>query len=180
MPRSVQQMLVQQTGPGDVARVALITSSPSVPADDDPAHDPPMLASVCDSVSPRRHRLTDDEVGAFLDRARGLGHDPGRLLAGEAAETLTGIPTPRADAPAQHMFHRPSGGPARRASSIRQTWRPGAASARGVHDWCEAYVFADGIADDADRAGLALHLPFPARRLVLCCTGTWRLAKPGI
>ena len=36
---------------------------------------------------------------------------------------------------------------------------------QGVHDRCEAYVFADGTVADADRARLAIHLPFPARLL---------------
>jgi hypothetical protein len=36
---------------------------------------------------------------------------------------------------------------------------------QGVHDRCEAYVFADGTADEADRARLATHLPFAARQL---------------
>jgi hypothetical protein len=36
---------------------------------------------------------------------------------------------------------------------------------QGVHDRCEAYVFADGTVEEADRARLALHLPFPARLL---------------
>ena len=34
-----------------------------------------------------------------------------------------------------------------------------------MHDRCEAYVFANGTVDDADRARLAIHLPFPARLL---------------
>jgi hypothetical protein len=34
-----------------------------------------------------------------------------------------------------------------------------------VHDRCEAYLFANGTIDDADRARLAIHLPFPARLL---------------
>lgn len=122
-----------------------------------------MLASVCESVSPRRHQLTDDEVGAFLARARRLGHDPGRLLAGEAAETFTGIPT------LEQMRQLSNVTPAeRRARQEGFFHRDVAVRSRlgqGIHDRCEAFVFADGIADDADRAGLALHLPFPARRL---------------
>ena len=109
------------------------------------------------------HRLTGEEVGAFLARARRLGHDPARLLAGGVTETLTPIPTlekvrelcqvsPVERRVRQAVFFHP-------AVAIRS--RLG----QGVHDRCEAFVFADGTADKADRARLAMHLPFPARML---------------
>jgi hypothetical protein len=114
-------------------------------------------------VAAGRHHLTDEEVGAFLARARRLGHDPARLLAGEATETLTSIPALEqarqlsqvslAERRArQAVFFHP-------AIAIRS--RLG----QGVHDRCEAYVFADGSIDDADRQRLAMHLPFPTRLL---------------
>jgi hypothetical protein len=40
---------------------------------------------------------------------------------------------------------------------------------QGVHDRCEACVFADGIVEDADRVWLARHFPFPARLLSVLC-----------
>jgi hypothetical protein len=51
------------------------------------------VSGVGSPVSAGRHHLADEEVGAFLARARGLGHDPVRLLAGEVTETLTRVPT---------------------------------------------------------------------------------------
>ena len=155
---------VQQNCHGDLATAVLITSSPPVPARDNPARNPtPIMASPGDPASPRRHRLTDDELGAFLARADRLGHDPARLLAGEAAETLTGIPT------LEQVRQLSNVGPAERRARQAVFFHPDVAVrsrlGQGVHDRCEAYVFADGIADDADRARLALHLPFPARLL---------------
>jgi len=109
------------------------------------------------------HHLTVGEVDAFLARARRLGHDPARLLAGGVTETLTPIPTleqvrglcqvsPAERRARQAVFFHP-------AIEIRS--RLG----QGVHDRCEAFVFAGGTADEADRARLAMHLPFPARLL---------------
>jgi hypothetical protein len=121
------------------------------------------VSGVGSPVSAGRHHLADEEVGAFLARARGLGHDPVRLLAGEVTETLTRVPTMEqarqlSNAVAaerrarQAVFFHP-------AIAIRS--RIG----QGVHDRCEACVFADGTVEDADRVWLARHFPFPARLL---------------
>ena len=121
------------------------------------------MSAVCDPASARRHQLTDGEVAAFLGRAGRLGHDPARLLAGEVAETLTAIPG------IEQVRQLSAAGPAERQARQAVFFHPAIAIrsrlGQGVHDRCEAYVFADGTVGDADRARLALHLPFPARLL---------------
>ena len=121
------------------------------------------MSGICKPVAAGRHHLTDDEIGAFLARARRLGHDPARLLAGEAAETLTSIPT------IEQVRQLSDVGPAERRARQAVFFHPAivvrSRLGQGVHDRCEAYVFADGIVDDADRVRLALHFPFPARLL---------------
>ena len=120
------------------------------------------IAAVCDPVSAGRHQLTDGEVGAFLARARTLGHDPARLLSGEVTETFTPVPT------LEQLRELSNASLGERRARQAVFFHPAIAIRRrlgqGVHDRCEAYVFADGTADEADRARLALHLPFPARQ----------------
>ena len=121
------------------------------------------MPAADDPVTAWRHHLTDGEVGAFLARARRLGHDPVRLLAGEATETFTPILT------IEQGRRLSNACPAERRARQAVFFHPGIATrsrlGQGVHDRCEAYVFADGIVDDVDRARLAIHLPFPARLL---------------
>ena len=109
------------------------------------------------------HHLTVGEVDAFLARARRLGHDPARLLAGAVTETLTPIPTleqVRELCQVSVAERR-----VRQAVFFHPAIEVGSRLGQGVHDRCEAFVFADGTADEADRARLAMHLPFPARML---------------
>lgn len=121
------------------------------------------MAAVRDPVCAGWHQLADREIGAFLARARMLGHDPARLLRGDVAETFTPVPTleqlralsnasPGERRARQAVFFH-------RAIAIRRSL------GQGVHDRCEAFVFADGTVGEADRAGLAVHLPFPSRQL---------------
>lgn len=121
------------------------------------------MSAVCDPGTARRHHLTDTEVGAFLNRARMLGHDPARLLAGEVTETFTSIPT------IEQGRQLSNASPAERRARQAVFFHPAIAVrgrlGQGVHDRCEAYVFAGGTVDSADRARLAIHLPFPARQL---------------
>ena len=125
------------------------------------------MSAVCDPVSAGPHHLSDEEVAAFLARAGRLGHDPARLLAGEVTETLTSIPS------LEQLRQLSNASPAERRARQAVFFHPAIAIrsrlGQGVHDRCEAYVFADGIADDADRARLARHLPFPARLLSVLC-----------
>ena len=110
-----------------------------------------------------RHHLTDEEIGAFLARARRLGHGPARLLAGEVTETLTSIPA------LEQARQLSQVSPAERRARQAVFFHPAVAIrsrlGQGVHDRCEAYVFADGSIDDADRDRLAMRFPFPARLL---------------
>ncbi len=109
------------------------------------------------------HQLTGEEVGAFLTLARRLGHDQARLLAGEVTETLTPVPA------LEQLRELCQVSPAERRARQALFFHPAVAVrsrlGQGVHDRCEAYVFADGTVGEADRAGLAVHLPFPARQL---------------
>jgi hypothetical protein len=121
------------------------------------------VSGICNPVAAGRHHLTDEEVGAFLARARRLGHDPSRLLAGEVTETLTSIPA------LEQVRQLSQVSPAERRARQAVFFHPAIAIrsrlGQGVHDRCEAYVFADASIDDADRDRLAMHLPFPARLL---------------
>ncbi len=125
------------------------------------------MPAVDDPVTAWRHHLTDGEVGAFLARARRLGHDPARLLAGEVTETFTPIRT------IEQGRRLSNASPAERRARQAVFFHPAIAIrsrlGQGVHDRCEAYVFANGAVDDADRARLAIHLPFPARLLSVLC-----------
>lgn len=109
------------------------------------------------------HQLTGEEVSAFLARARRLGHDPARLLGGEVIETRTPIPT------LEQLRELGQVSSAERRARQAVFFHPAVAVrsglGQGVHDRCEAYVFADGTVGEADRAGLAVHLPFPSRQL---------------
>jgi hypothetical protein len=108
-------------------------------------------------------RLTDEEAAAFAARARRLGHDRDQILAGEVAETRTFIPS------LEELRQLSQASPAERRARQAVFFHPAVAIrsrlGQGVHDRCEAYVFADGAVDEADRARLAIHLPFPARQL---------------
>jgi len=110
-----------------------------------------------------QHGLLDDEVRGFLARASLLGHDAGRLLAGQAVESLVHLPAiddVRRMAMASAAERR-----ARQGVFFHRAIAARSRIGQGVHDRCEAYVFADGRIDDADRARLATQLPFPARFL---------------
>ena len=109
------------------------------------------------------HQLTDADVAAFLARADGLGHDSARLLAGGVVETFVPVPTLeqlRGLCQASHGERR-----ARQAVFFHPAIMLRGRLGQGVHDRCEAFVFADGTAGEADRAGLARHLPFAARQV---------------
>ena len=121
------------------------------------------MPGICNPVAAGRHHLTDEEVGAFLARARRLGHDPARLLAGEVTETLTSIPA--LEQARQLSQVSPAERRARQAVFFHPAIAIRSRLGQGVHDRCEAYVFADGSIDDADRDRLAMRLPFPARLL---------------
>ena len=125
------------------------------------------MSAICDPVSAGPHHLSDEEVAAFLARAGRLGHDPARLLAGEVTETLTSIPS------LERLRQLSNASPAERRARQAVFFHPAIAIrsrlGQGIHDRCEAYVFAEGTADDADRARLARHLPFPARLLSVLC-----------
>jgi hypothetical protein len=121
------------------------------------------VPSIGNSGSEGRHHLTDEEMGAFLVRARRLGHEPARLLAGEVTETRAPVPTIEQVRRLSNAV--PAERQARQAVFFHSAIAIRSRIGQGVHDRCEAYVFADGIIDDADRVRLARHLPFPARLL---------------
>jgi hypothetical protein len=121
------------------------------------------VSGVGSPVSARLYHLTDEETGAFLARARRLGHDPVRLLAGEVTETLTSVPT--VEQARQLSNAAAAERRARRAVFFHPAIAIRSRIGQGVHDRCEACVFADGIVEDADRVWLARHFPFPARLL---------------
>jgi hypothetical protein len=125
------------------------------------------VSGIGNLVSAGRHHLTDEEVGAFLGRARRLGHDPVRLLAGEVTETLTRVPT------MEQARQLSNAAAAERRARQAVFFHPAIAIrsriGQGVHDRCEACVFADGSVEDADRVWLARHFPFPARLLSVLC-----------
>src|SRR5450755_3558268 len=121
------------------------------------------MSAVCDPVAAGRHGLSDREIEAFLGRARQLGHDPARLLAGEVTETRT--PVPDLEQLRELSCASLTERRARQAVFFHPAIAIRSRLGQGVHDRCEAYVFADGTADHADRARLARHLPFAARQL---------------
>lgn len=125
------------------------------------------MSGVGSPVSAGRYRLTEKEIGAFLARARGLGHDPVRLLAGEVTETLTSVPT------VEQARQLSNAAAAERRARQAVFFHPAIAIrsriGQGVHDRCEACVFADGTVEDADLLRLARHFPFPARLLSVLC-----------
>ncbi len=125
------------------------------------------MSGIGSPVSAGRSHLTDEEVGAFLGRARGLGHDPVRLLAGEVTETLTRVPT--LEQARQLSNAVPAERRARQAAFFHPAIAIRSRIGQGVHDRCEACVFADGTVEDADRVWLARHFPFPARLLSVLC-----------
>jgi hypothetical protein len=121
------------------------------------------MSAVCDPVTAGRRGLTEREVEAFLARARQLGHDPARLLAGEVTQTRTPVPD------LEQLRELSCVSPAERRARQAVFFHPAIAIrsrlGQGVHDRCEAYVFAEGTAAGADRTRLARHLPFAARQL---------------
>jgi hypothetical protein len=122
---------------------------------------------IGDSAAARSRDLTGEELAVFVARARRLGHDPARLLAGEVAETFTPVPTLEQLRGLCQVSAAERG--ARQAVFFHPAVAVRARLGQGVHDRCEAFVFADGTAGEADRAGLAMHLPFPARQLSVLC-----------
>src|ERR1017187_2219293 len=105
--------------------------------------------------------LSDAGLRGFLARARQLGHDTGRLLAGEPVSSRVRLPG--IDDIRRLCLVGPAERLARQAGFFHPAMAARSRLGQGVHDRCEAYAFADGHVDDADRARLAIHLPFPAR-----------------
>jgi len=106
-------------------------------------------------------RLSDADLHGFLARARQLGHDTGPLLAGRPVSALVRLPA--IDDIRRLCLVGPAERRARQAGFFHPALAARSRLGQGVHDRCEAYAFADGHVDDADRARLAIHLPFPAR-----------------
>ena len=106
---------------------------------------------------PYGHGLSACEVAAFLSRARQLGHDTDRLLAGDEADSFVHLPTLEAVRGLVNV------GVAERSARQAGFFHPAMAArsrvGQGVHDRCEAYVFADGGVGEADLERLAIHLP---------------------
>ena len=107
--------------------------------------------------------LSDAGLRGFLARARQLGHDTGRLLAGGSVSSLVRLPA--IDDIRRLCLVGPAERRARQAGFFHPAMAARSRLGQGVHDRCEAYAFADGHVDDADRARLATKLPFPARFL---------------
>jgi hypothetical protein len=108
-----------------------------------------------------RGLLSDADLSGFLARARQLGHDTGRLLAGQPVSSLVRLPG--IDDIRRLCLVGPAERRARQAGFFHPALAARSRLGQGVHDRCEAYAYADGHVDDADRARLAIHLPFPAR-----------------
>jgi hypothetical protein len=108
-----------------------------------------------------RAHLSGADLRGFLARGRQLGHDTGRLLAGQPVCSLVRLPA--IDDIRRLCLAGPAERRARQAGFFHLAMAARSRLGQGVHDRCEAYAFADGHVDDADRARLALHLPFPAR-----------------
>jgi hypothetical protein len=105
--------------------------------------------------------LTAAETSAFLAHAKAIGHDAARLLAG--AEELRDFGLPALD----HGRVFSTADDASRARRADHFFNPTIAARRrlgqGVHDRCEAGVFAGMPVAQSDLDGMAGHLPFPVR-----------------
>jgi hypothetical protein len=105
--------------------------------------------------------LTAAETSAFLAQARALGHDAARLLDGAEERRDFGLPA------LDHGWVFSTADDAARARRAAHFFNPPIAARRrlgqGVHDRCEAGVFAGLPVAQSDLDGMAMHLPFPVR-----------------
>ncbi|MFI0849619.1 hypothetical protein, partial [Mesorhizobium sp. IMUNJ 23232] len=105
--------------------------------------------------------LTATETRAFLAQARALGHDAARLLDGAEERCDFGLPA------LDHGRVFSTADDASLARRAEHFFNPTIAARRrlgqGVHDRCEAGVFAGLPVAQSDLAGMAGHLPFPVR-----------------
>ena len=105
--------------------------------------------------------LTVSETHAFLAQARALGHDAARLLDGAEERRDFGLPA------LDHGRVFSTADDASRARRAETYFNPTIAARRrlgqGVHDRCEAGVFAGLPVAQSDLDGMAGHLPFPVR-----------------
>ncbi|HUB77127.1 MAG TPA: hypothetical protein VL977_08715 [Solirubrobacteraceae bacterium] len=92
-----------------------------------------------------------------------LGHDAGRVRAGETVCTYLEIPTPAA---ARRVLSRASAEQRqRRSATFFDAIAPRQHLSQGMHDRGEAHVFADTELCEIDRAGLDRHFPIHVKAL---------------